>query len=83
MLLAFNKERFSEGRPNKKDVELKKIFCEIIKEFIPILPEQAYHQDYEKLNEKSCINSLAKINFEKRLLLPNGIPVMITTSLDW
>jgi len=78
-LLAYNKEGFGEGstlgRLNKKEVLLKKIFFEKIKQFNPNLPEQAYNQAYEKLIEESITKSLAEINFEKHQLLRNGIPV--------
>ena len=78
-LLAYNKEGFGEGstlgRLNKKEVVLKRIFFEKIKEFNPNLPEQAYNQAYEKLIEESITKSLAEINYEKHQLLRNGIPV--------
>jgi len=78
-LLAYNKESFGEGstlgRLNKKEVVLKKIFFEKLKQFNPNLPEQAYNQAYEKLIEESSTKSLAEINFEKHQLLRNGIPV--------
>ncbi|MCH8486483.1 MAG: type I restriction endonuclease subunit R [Candidatus Cyclonatronum sp.] len=78
-LLAYNKEGFGEGsslgRLNKKEVVLKKIFFEKIKAFNPHLPEQAYNQAYEKLIEESITKSLAEINYEKYLLIRNGIPV--------
>ena len=78
-LLAYNKEGFGEGstlgRLNKKEVVLKKIFFEKIKEFNPNLPDQAYNQAYEKLIEESITKSLAEINYEKHILLRNGIPV--------
>lgn len=77
--IAFNKETFGEGstlgRLNKKEVVLKRIFLAKLKEFNPNLPEQAYHQAYEKLTEDSITKSLAEINFEKHILLRNGIPV--------
>jgi type I restriction enzyme R subunit len=78
-LLAFNKESFGEGstlgRLNKKEVVLKKIFFEKIKEFNPGLPQKAYEEAYEKLIEESITKSLAEINYEKHQLLRNGIPV--------
>ncbi len=78
-LLAYNKEGFGEGstlgRLNKKEVVLKKIFFEKIKEFNPGLPQKAYDEAYEKLIEESITKSLAEINFEKHQLLRNGIPV--------
>jgi type I restriction enzyme R subunit len=77
--IAYNKETFGEGstlgRLNKKEVVLKRIFFEKIKEFNPNLPEQAYNQAYEKITEESITKSLAEINFEKHQLLKNGIPV--------
>lgn len=77
--IAYNKETFGEGstlgRLNKKEVVLKRIFFEKIKEFNPNLPEHAYNQAYEKLTEESITKSLAEINFEKHQLLRNGIPV--------
>jgi type I restriction enzyme, R subunit len=78
-LIAYNKESFGEGstlgRLNKKEVILKKIFLEKLKEFNPKLPEQAYIHAYEKLTEESITRSLEEINFEKHQLLRNGIPV--------
>ncbi|RRQ46864.1 type I restriction endonuclease subunit R [Chryseobacterium sp. SC28] len=78
-LLAYNKESFGEGstlgRLNKKEVVLKRIFFEKLKQFNPNLPEQAYNQAYEKLTEESITKSLAEINYEKHQLLRNGIPV--------
>ncbi len=78
-LLAYNKESFGEsstlGRLNKKEVILKRIFLEKLRQFNPNLPEQAYNQAYKKLIEESTSKSLAEINFEKHLLLRNGIPV--------
>lgn len=78
-LLAFNKESFGEegtlGRQNKKEVILKRIFFEKLKQFNPNLPEQAYQQAFEKLNEESYSKSLEEINFEKYQLLRNGIQV--------
>ena len=78
-LLAYNKEGFGEGsnlgRLNKKEVVLKKIFFEKLKQFNPNLPELAYSQAYEKLIEESSTKSLSEINFEKHQLLRNGISV--------
>lgn len=77
--IAYNKESFGEGstlgRLNKKEVILKQIFLEKLKEFNPNLPEQAYKQAFEKLTEDSITKSLGEINFEKYQLLRNGIPV--------
>jgi type I restriction enzyme R subunit len=78
-LIAFNKETFGEGstlgRLNKKEVIIKRIFFEKLKEFNPGLPQKAYDEAYTKLTEESSIKSLAEVNFEKHLLLRNGIPI--------
>jgi type I restriction enzyme R subunit len=77
--VAYNKETFGEGstlgRLNKKEVVLKRIFFEKIKLINPGLPQKAYEEAYEKLIEESTTKSLADINYEKHLLLRNGIPV--------
>lgn len=77
--IAYNKETFGEGstlgRLNKKEVVLKRIFLDKVKEFNPNLPANVYEQVYEKLIEESVTKSLAEINFEKYQLLRNGIPV--------
>ena len=78
-LLAYNKETFGEGstlgRLNKKEVVVKRIFLEKLKEFNPDLPPKAYEEAYEKLTEESITKSLAEINFEKHQLLRDGIAV--------
>lgn len=77
--IAFNKESFGEGsllgRFNKKEVVLKKIVLEKLKQFNPNLPDSAYKNAYEKLIEESSIKSLDELNHEKYQLLRNGIPV--------
>lgn len=78
-LLAYNKESFGEGstlgRLNKKEVIIKRIFLEKLKQFNPNLPQKAYLEAYEKLTEESSTKSLAEINYEKHQLLRDGIPV--------
>lgn len=77
--LAFNKETFGEGstlgRLNKREVILKKIFFEKLREFNPGLPPKAYSDAYEKLTAESITKSLAEINFEKYQFFKDGIPV--------
>ena len=77
--LAYNKETFGEGstlgRLNKKEVILKPLFIEKLKEFNPNLPKQAYQQAYEKLTTESITKSLDEVNFEKYKLLREGIQV--------
>ncbi len=78
-LFAYNKESFGEGstlgRLNKKEVIIKMIFIEKLKRFNPGLPLKAYEEAYNKLTEERITKSLAEINFEKHLLLKDGIPV--------
>ncbi len=78
-LFAYNKESFGEGstlgRLNKKEVIIKRIFFEKLKDFNPGLPQKAYEEAYTKLTEESSIKSLAEINFEKHQLLRDGIPI--------
>lgn len=77
--LAFNKETFGEGstlgRLNKKEVVLKRILMEKLKEFNKGLPPKAYDEAYKKLTEESASKSLAEINLEKFQLMRDGIPV--------
>ena len=79
VMLAFNKESYGEGsvlgRLNRKEVVLKKIFLDKLRQLNPNLPEQAYTHAYEKLTEESAAKSLEEINCEKYQWLRNGIPV--------
>jgi len=78
-LFAFNKEKFGEGsslgRLNKREVILRKIFSEKLKELNPDLPAKAYDEAYQKLTEESSFKTLDEINFEKYQLFREGIPV--------
>ena len=78
-LYAYNKETYGEDgtlcRKNAKEVVLKKIFIEKLKQFNPNLPEQAYNSAYEKVIEESSTKSLEEINFEKYKLFRDGISV--------
>jgi type I restriction enzyme, R subunit len=77
--VAFNKETFGEGstfgRLSKKEVVLKRIFLEKLKEFNPGLPAKAYEDAYALLIEENVSKSLPEINFEKYRLMKDGIPV--------
>lgn len=79
---AFHAETFGENgqlsRQSTREVVLKKVFLERIKQINPGLPPAAYAQAYDKLTEASSVKSLAEINFEKHQLLRNGIPVQIS-----
>ncbi|NVN96991.1 type I restriction endonuclease subunit R [Candidatus Nomurabacteria bacterium] len=78
-LIAYNKESFGEGstlgRLNKKEVVLRRIFLEKLKQFNPGVPPKAYEEAYEKLIEESASKSLSEMNFEKYQLLRDGIPI--------
>lgn len=78
-LLAYNTETFGEGstlgRTEKREVVLKRILLQKLKEFNPNLPAKAYEEAYNKLTEESSTKSLAEINHEKHKLMRDGIPV--------
>jgi type I restriction enzyme, R subunit len=78
-LIAYNKEIYGEGstlgRLNRKEVVIKRIFLDKIKELNPNLPQKAYDEVYQKLIEASSSKSLADINMEKHQILRGGIPV--------
>lgn len=77
--IAYNKESFGEGstlgRLNKREIILKRNFFLKLREFNPNLPEQTYAQAFEILTEETSTKSLAELNYEKYLLLRDGIPV--------
>jgi len=81
--VAYNKETFGEdstlGRLNKKEVVLKRLFLDKLKEFNPDLPQKAYDEAYEKLIEESSSKSLAVINFEKHQLLRGVFRLILST----
>ena len=78
-MLAYNSETFGElgslGRADKRDVVLKKIFMEKLKEFNPNLPPKAYEEAYSKLTEVNSSKSLSEINQDKHQLLKDGISI--------
>lgn len=78
-LLAYNKESFGEGstlgRLDKREVVIKRILLEKLRQFNPSLPDKAYQEAVEKLTEESSVKSLSEINYEKYKLLRDGIPV--------
>jgi len=78
-LLAYNKESFGEGstlgRLDKREVVIKQILLEKLRQFNPSLPDKAYQEAVEKLTEESSVKSLSEINYEKYKLLRDGIPV--------
>ncbi|HOJ07765.1 MAG: type I restriction endonuclease subunit R [Ignavibacteriota bacterium] len=80
--IAYNKETFGEdstlGRLNKREVILKRNFLSNLKELNPGLPDIAYTQALEKLTEDTITKSFAELNYEKYLLLRDGIPIDYT-----
>lgn len=80
--LAYYKETFGVdgnlGRQSKREVVLRRIVMEKLREFNPSLPQKAYDDAYKKLVEESSSKSLAEINVEKYQLLRDGIPVDFT-----
>lgn len=78
-VLAYNNETFGEngtlGRANKKEIVLKRIVMEKLREFNPGLPQKAYDEAFQKLTADSSTKSLADLNREKYGLLRDGIAV--------
>lgn len=78
-VIAYNKESFGEGsslgRLNKKEVILKPKFIEKIQALNPGLPQKVYEEAYKKLTEEQASKTLAEINYEKYLLLRDGIAI--------
>lgn len=78
-MLAYDKEDFGPnsllGRSSRKEVILYRYLRAAIQQFNPGLPDQAYEQAIEKLDEYSSAKDLGQINYEKYNLLRDGIPV--------
>jgi type I restriction enzyme R subunit len=79
---AWHKETFGEkgllGRENKSEVILKRDLLEALKKYNPSLPESAYNNAIEQIEQKNADKTLGRINKEKYELFKNGIPVQFT-----
>src|SRR4051812_45717809 len=76
---AWRNETFGEngllGRENKSEVILRRYLFHALRKFNPDLPENAYQQAVEQLEQKSADKSLGRINKEKYDLLKDGVQV--------
>lgn len=81
-ITAFDAEDFGEGsllsRANMKDVVLYRYLLQALQKFNPGLPQEAYMQAIEKLNDYAASKTLADINYEKYDSLTNGVSVDYT-----
>lgn len=79
---AWKKETFGPdgllGRENKTEVILNRYLFDALQKLNPDLPEQAYRQAVENLEQKSADKTLARINKEKYDLLKEGVSVSFT-----
>jgi type I restriction enzyme R subunit len=66
------------GRDNKSEVILKRYLRKALQTFNPGLPETAYTQAIEQIEQKSTDKTLGRINKEKYVLLKEGVPVAFT-----
>jgi type I restriction enzyme, R subunit len=82
VVAAWKKESFgpdgSLGRENKSEVILKKFLLPALKRLNPNLPETAYIQAIEQVEQKSADKTLPRLNKDKYELLKEGIPVSYT-----
>ena len=79
---AWNKETFGEngllGRENKSEVILKRYLLNALKKLNKDLPEIAYSQAIEIIEQKNADKTLGQLNKEKYDLLKEGVPVTFT-----
>lgn len=81
---AWTKETFGTegllGRDNKSQVILKRYLREALEKLNPTLPESAYRNAIEQIEQKVADKTLGRINKEKYELLRDGVPVSYTNS---
>lgn len=82
VLTAWKKESFGPdsllGRDNKSEVILRKYLIPALQRLNPNLPETAYLQAVEQIEQKSADKTLARLNKEKYDLLKEGVSVSFT-----
>ena len=66
------------GRENKSEVILKRYLYAALTSLNPYLPETAYEQAIEQIEEKNADKTLVRINKDKYALLKEGIQVSYT-----
>ena len=79
---AWKKESFGPdgllGRDNKSEVILKRYLLQALKDLNTGLPDMAYQQAIEAIEQKQADKTLGRINKEKYELLKDGVPVSFT-----
>ena len=79
---AWKKESFGPdgllGRDNKSEVILKRYLLQALKDLNKGLPDVAYQQAVEAIEQKQADKTLGRINKEKYELLKDGVPVSFT-----
>lgn len=68
------------GRETKSEIILCSHLRDALKKYNPGLPETAYTQAIEQIEQKVADKSLGRINKEKYALLTEGVPVSYTNS---
>ncbi len=81
---AWHNETFGEnsllGRDTKAEVILKRYLLEALNKFNPNLPDSAYKQAIDQIEQKVADKKLGSINKDKYNLLRNGISVSFTNN---
>jgi type I restriction enzyme R subunit len=84
VVTAWKNETFGSngllGRENKAEVILKRNLLTALRHLNSGLPETAYQQAIEQIEQKSADKTLARTNKEKYELLKEGVPVSYTNS---
>ncbi|MFN5416732.1 MAG: type I restriction endonuclease subunit R [Flavobacteriia bacterium] len=79
---AWKKETFGQdgllGRENKSEVILKRYLLQSLKNLNKDLPDIAYQQAIEAIEQKQADKTLGRINKDKYELLKDGVPVSYT-----
>src|SRR5688500_10213143 len=79
VLTAWTNENFGAvgllGRENKSEVILRRYLLKALQKLNPELPETAYQQAIEVIEQKSSDKSLGRINKDKYKLFKEGVEV--------
>lgn len=82
VVTAWKKETYGAdgllGRELKSEVILQRYLLRALEKLNPGLPENAYQQAIEQIEQKVAGKSLGQINKEKYLFFKNGVPVSFT-----
>lgn len=82
VITAWKKETFGAegllGRENKSEVILRRYLLQALQAMNPDLPQSAYLQAIEQIEQKSADKTLPRLNKDKYELLKEGVPVSFT-----